>query len=241
MAIDWLKYANQSATRRLPVSEQLVNALSFLPKMGLTMEVFSGGQPATGLARVGSTRHDHGNAADVFFYRNGQRLDWSNPNDLPVFQEIVRRSRAAGVTGFGAGPGYMQPGSMHIGFGAPGVWGAGGKSANAPEWLRAAFQGAPAGSPPAPLGSMYAKAPTPAPTAAPRPALGAPVPPTAPGMAVASASAPTPPVPLGPGQVLGGLATLFMQDQQRRQERREEEEAAERARRLALFGGPIYG
>ena len=33
----------------------------------------------------------------------------------------------------------MQPGAMHIGMGAPGVWGAGGKGANAPVWLKAAY------------------------------------------------------------------------------------------------------
>ena len=33
----------------------------------------------------------------------------------------------------------MQPGSMHIGYGNEAVWGAGGKGANAPEWLRDAY------------------------------------------------------------------------------------------------------
>lgn len=145
--MDWLTYANQNATRNLPLSPDLVRAMSFLPELGVRMEVFSGGQPAAGGgARVGSVRHDHGNAADVFFYdQNGRRLDWSNPNDLPIFREIVRRARAAGVTGFGAGDGYMQQGSMHIGFGAPAVWGAGGRGTNAPDWLREAFGSAPAG------------------------------------------------------------------------------------------------
>ena len=81
----------------------------------------------------------------MFFTRNGQRLDWANPDDLPLFQDIVRQAKANGLTGFGAGPGYMQPGSMHIGFGNPAVWGAGGKGANAPDWLREAYGAAPAG------------------------------------------------------------------------------------------------
>ncbi len=112
----WLRYRNQGATRNLPLDQKLTSALSFLPDLGVEMEVFSGGQPGkgSGLARVGSVRHDHGGAADAFFYKDGRRLDWSNPEDVPVFQEIVRRARGAGVTGFGAGPGYMQPGSMHI-------------------------------------------------------------------------------------------------------------------------------
>lgn len=138
---EWIRYANQGATRSLPLNDKLTSALSFLPELGVQMEVFSGGQPAKGSggARVGSTRHDHGNAADVFFYKDGRRLDWSNPDDLPIYEEIVRRGRAAGITGFGAGEGYMRPGSMHIGFGGEAVWGAGGKGSNAPDWLRNAY------------------------------------------------------------------------------------------------------
>ena len=130
------------------LSEDLINALGFLPDMGVEMEVFSGGQPKKGTSnrRVGSVRHDDGNAADVFFYKDGRRLDWGKPEDLPIFEEIVRRSKKAGVTGFGAGPGYMRPGSMHIGFGTPAVWGAKGRGANAPDWLRNAYDGVEAGT-----------------------------------------------------------------------------------------------
>jgi len=139
---DFLRYANENATRSLPLSRELVSALSFLPEMGVEVEVFSGGQPGEGDGpRVGSTRHDHGNAADVFFYKDGRRLDWRNPDDVPILQEIVRRGKQRGLTGFGAGQGYMQPGSMHIGFGNPAVWGAGGKGENAPDWLRQAYYG----------------------------------------------------------------------------------------------------
>lgn len=147
---DWLRYTNQGATRNQPISPELASAMSFLPELGLSMEVYSGGQPGIGEggARVGSTRHDHGGAADVMFYdATGRMLDWNNPNDIATFQEIVRRAKAAGVTGIGAGDDYMGAGRVHIGFGAPGVWGAGGKGANAPEWLREAYGGAPAGTP----------------------------------------------------------------------------------------------
>lgn len=140
----WLRYANQGATRNLPLSDRMTRTLAqVLPELGIEVEVFSGGQPAkgSGRPRVGSTRHDEGNAADVFFYRNGRRLTWENPADIPILQEIVRRGKAAGLTGFGAGPGYMQPGSMHIGFGAPAVWGDEGRGANAPDWLRTAYYG----------------------------------------------------------------------------------------------------
>lgn len=151
----WVRYNNTGATRNQPLNPELYTALSFLPELGVEMEVFSGGQPEPGGGpRVGSTRHDHGNAADVFFYKDGRRLDWNNPADVPIFQEIVARGRQSGLTGFGAGDGYMQPGSMHVGFGDPAVWGAGGKSENAPEWLQqayngtAAFTGTPVMAPP---------------------------------------------------------------------------------------------
>jgi len=147
--VSYLRYANQSATRNQPLDPRLVQALGYLGPMGITAEVFSGGQDATGPNRVGSHRHDHGGAGDIRFYKDGRALSWANPNDLPTFQDIVKQGKAAGITGFGAGPGYMGEGTMHIGFGSPGVWGAGGKGANAPEWLRAAYNGAAAGSLPA--------------------------------------------------------------------------------------------
>lgn len=146
----WLRYSNGGAKRNLPLDPRLVKSLGFLEDMGVQMEVFSGGQVTKEEAkagkgrRTGSIRHDHGGAADAYFYRDGRRLDWANPADVPVFQEIVRKARGAGVTGFGAGDGYMRPGSMHIGFGAPSVWGAGGSGDNAPQWLRDAFHGVPA-------------------------------------------------------------------------------------------------
>lgn len=145
----WLRMMNEGKVRNDPLSDRLVTALgSFAPDMGLTVEVFSGGQEtadqvARGVgSRTGSTRHDHGHAADVMFYQNGRMLNWANPSDIPIFQEIVRRGRNAGLTGIGAGPGYMREGSMHIGFGAPAVWGDNGRSVNAPGWLREAYYGA---------------------------------------------------------------------------------------------------
>jgi hypothetical protein len=141
----WLQYANQGATRNKPLSSNLTGAMDFLGPMGVTMQVYSGGQDAEGPARVGSTRHDHGDAADALFFQNGRQLDWANPEDQPIFQSIVSQARNNGVTGFGAGDGYMQPGSMHVGFGDEGVWGADGAGANAAPWLRDAFNGASAG------------------------------------------------------------------------------------------------
>lgn len=161
----YINYINQGATRNRPLDDDLVKRLAYLQDMGITMEVFSGGQPGKdeGGARVGSVRHDHGGAADAFFYKDGRKLDWANKEDLPVFQEIVRQGKANGVSGFGAGPGYMQAGSMHIGGGNPGVWGAGGKGDNAPDWLKSAYNGASAK--PDPIAEVIAAAASPTPEA----------------------------------------------------------------------------
>lgn len=239
--MDWLRYANQGATRNQPISPDLANALgSFLPNMGVTMEVFSGGQPAKGSggARVGSTRHDHGNAADVFFYQNGRRLDWANPQDVPIYQDIVRQARAAGVTGFGAGPGYMQPGAMHIGYGNPGVWGAGGRGSNAPGWLTEAYNGAapaPGGgarSPATSIASLYDGS---TPSAFPGQPRGTPLRSTTKSTSAQHARDAQGAVTGDPKGIMGRIASLFMQDQQRRQQAEQEVRMAEEERRRMLL------
>ena len=210
---NWLTYQNQGAIRSQPLSPALVKAMGFLPAMGLQMQVFSGGQPAAGGPRTGSVRHDHGNAADVFFTQGGRRLDWNNPADVPVFQDIVRQAKVAGLTGFGAGPGYMQQGSMHIGYGTPAVWGADGKSANAPDWLREAYGAAPAGSAPSALAAGFLSGP---PRAAPDEYF-----------AEVSPSA---------------LAALYAAPADEGKTSQREQEAAliaDRRRKEALFGGPL--
>ena len=141
----WLTYSNQNATRDQPLSADLLNALAFLGEMGITANVYSGGQPAIGTsdARVGSTRHDNGMAGDFYLtHPELGMLTYENPAHIPILQDVVRRARAAGLTGIGMGPGYMGPHGIHLGFGAPAVWGAEGSSANAPDWLREAFYGA---------------------------------------------------------------------------------------------------
>jgi hypothetical protein len=146
-AADWLQYANQGAIRDQELSPDLVNAMSFLPELGVTMKVISGGQDASGPNRTGSKRHDHGGAADADFYlSDGTKLVPSNPQHLPILTEIIQRGRANGLSGFGEGDDYMGAGRLHVGFGSEGVWGAGGKGANAPDWLTAAFNGSQAPS-----------------------------------------------------------------------------------------------
>ena len=164
--LGWLQYSNQKATRNDPLDPSLVSAMSFLGDMGITMNVISGGQEAAGEggSRTGSTRHDHGMAADVDFYKDGRKLDWNNPDDLPVLVQIVQTAKSRGVTGIGAGDDYMGAGRFHVGFGNPGVWGAGGKGANAPEWLTAAYNGAKSGAVPNPSAPSEAAAPARDPT-----------------------------------------------------------------------------
>lgn len=175
---NYLRYANQGATRNQPLDPKLVEALGFLGPMGITAEVFSGGQPSEGPNRVGSHRHDHGGAGDFHFYQGDRKLDWANEADRPIFEDIVRKGKAAGITGMGAGPGYMSPGSMHLGYGTPAVWGAGGSGENAAPFLRSAY-GMTINSKPDPVGEVLAAGnapmlPDPT-TVATRPAVGTPL------------------------------------------------------------------
>ena len=82
-----------------------------------------------------------GGAGDFYLTHNGEMLSHTNPAHIPILQEVVRRGKAAGITGWGMGPGYMGDHGIHIGYGAPAVWGAQGRSANAPAWLREAYYG----------------------------------------------------------------------------------------------------
>ena len=83
------------ATRNDPLDPKLIGAMSFLGDMGITMDVISGGQEAAGEggARTGSVRHDHGGAGDVDFYKDGRKLDWNNPADMPILVRSFRRPR----------------------------------------------------------------------------------------------------------------------------------------------------
>lgn len=140
---NYIKYFNQNATRSQPLDEELIKRLAYLEDMGITAHVIAGGQPGIdeGGARTGSVRHDHGHSMDADFYIGDRKLDWNNPEDLPIFQKIVSQGKAAGITGIGGADDYMGAGRLHMGMGTPSRWGAGGKSANAPAWLAAAYDG----------------------------------------------------------------------------------------------------
>lgn len=132
---------NKGAIRKGNLSPKLLSTLnSVLPSLGLTFEVFSGGQPkangSNASERVGAERHDDGNAADGFFYKDGRRLDpTNNAADAALASKAISALEDAGLTGFGSGKDYMRTGSVHLGYGATGVWGKDGKGANAEPWL----------------------------------------------------------------------------------------------------------
>jgi hypothetical protein len=129
------------------------------------VRITSGGQPGSRGQRIGSNRHDGGNAADLELVARGRTLDFTRAADLDMICRFVASAAACGATGIGAGVNYMGPQRLHVGFGnGPNdtvqvVWGEGGAAADAPGWLRDAAQlgwaysaGAPVpdGAPPQP-------------------------------------------------------------------------------------------
>lgn len=145
-----LVYGNTSATRNDPVNDRLAAAIeAAAAAAGIDrVVVVSGGQEAEGEggARTGSTRHDHGGAADVELYVGDRLLDFTNPQDQALYRQFVTAARNNGVTGIGAGSDYMGNTRIHVGFGDPAVWGGGGRSANAPGWLVEAYNAGDGGN-----------------------------------------------------------------------------------------------
>ena len=139
-----LEYRNQGATRRLKVVPKLEQILlSAANATNLHVVIFSGGQDHT-TGTVGSNRHDHGYAADVWLYegKGGRRI--SMVSDTTIASQFASAAKAAGAKSIGAGAGYMDGVGMHIDI-APGAtvpvsaaryWGTGSRAAGAPSWLR---------------------------------------------------------------------------------------------------------
>lgn len=131
--------------RRLPIAELLRNQIDYAASQaGVRAEVYSGGQSAEG-PREGGHRHDDGRAADLRLYvidENGRKryLSMDDPADRAVMQTFIRNSVKAGASGIGSGPGYMGEHGIHVGGGSALSWGAGGRSANAPDWVRRAHK-----------------------------------------------------------------------------------------------------
>lgn len=126
-------------TRDLPIAPELRNLLKVAAEeAGISkVRVTSGGQCPKGTCtkRTGSTRHDAGQAADLQLLIDDRLLRFTVPADLPQIVSFVSAAASAGATGFGAGLNYMGNDTIHVGFGSRAVWGAGGQSSNAPQWL----------------------------------------------------------------------------------------------------------
>ncbi len=135
-------YRNQGATRRLKVVPALERILlSAANATNTDVVIFSGGQDHT-TGTVGSNRHDHGYAADIWIYKDGTRL--SMVRDTQLASQFAQAAKSAGAISIGAGSGYMDGVGMHVDI-APGAtvsagsakfWGQGGRAANAPTWIR---------------------------------------------------------------------------------------------------------
>jgi len=134
-----VKYTNAHATR----NKEIVSALEQIiitacKNSGLSAEIFSGGM--TPQRRTGSDRHLNGFAADVhLFTSEGKRLNVQSQE----LRDWCQQAKNAGATAIGAGVGYMGNVGVHLDISAGNTvpaaaakyWGAGGRAANAPQWL----------------------------------------------------------------------------------------------------------
>jgi hypothetical protein len=134
-----VKYTNAHATRNKEIVTQLEQIIIQACKnSGLSAEIFSGGM--TPQRRTGSDRHLNGFAADVhLFTSEGKRLNVQSQE----LRNWCQQAKNAGATAIGAGVGYMGNVGVHLDIssgntvpaGSATYWGAGGRSANAPQWL----------------------------------------------------------------------------------------------------------
>lgn len=141
-----IEYSN-NGTRNLKLASDLEAILkSVADKHGYKIKVTSGGQDPK-KKTVGSNRHNHGHAADIEIYDSkGKQLIPTNKEHQAILAPFITELVKAGITSVGAGEGYMGGTRFHVdnaikhGQGVKGVryWGAAGKSANAPAWLKQA-------------------------------------------------------------------------------------------------------
>jgi len=164
-------------TRRLPVQQSLLDIVQkAAATTGFSVEIFSGGQMSLAdwqaipenqrfkqgstyyikkngsnvAVRTGSTRHDNGNACDLYVFKNGQNLTTNVENDDPPPTDtmaFISACIAAGAKGIGAGPRYMQysgRSGIHIDI-VPrgGIWAKKGEAA--PDWLATAVSNGKSG------------------------------------------------------------------------------------------------
>ena len=130
--------ASDARIRKQPINEKLKEVLKQAAAMaGVDVVIHSGGQPSKasgGGPRTGSTRHDDGNAADLYLQKDGKIL--RDPEDRETMSRFVSAATQYGATGIGFGAptgqkdengnekySYMGPSSIHVGFGKPATWG----------------------------------------------------------------------------------------------------------------------
>ncbi len=149
--------ATANKIRNRPIAPRLKHILSFAGcEAGIDeVRVTSGGQCAIGTCsrRVGSTRHDLGNAADLDLIKNGRVLKFTVENELPFFEAFVEAAASFGATGIGGDVPYMGPTRIHVGFGSRATWGGNRGRGLAPSWLSNAARRGWNNSRPLPIGS----------------------------------------------------------------------------------------
>ena len=144
-------YSLGDATRNKPIQPKLARIIQNVSaKSGYKIVVYSGGQVSKadggvdGVNRTGSNRHDNGYAADIRVFDGSTRLSAENSSTFDRLSKFVKLLQSEGIESVGAGPGYMN-GNLHIdiaasvGQGPATTWGVGGRGANTPSWLKAAF------------------------------------------------------------------------------------------------------
>jgi hypothetical protein len=224
---NWVTLSNQGATRNLPIAEalqrNLQQAIAKVYGDGYRAQVYSGGQPEIGSGgrRVGSTRHDGGNAADLYVIDpQGNRVTGDKLAGLGRHW-LTNRLGGVGME--------MRGGGIHLDT----------HTDRAPVWtygpvspMQAALVKEFGGRAPqigqtgiSPLGQRGGAVPMMARGGSPQPVT--------PGFQMGPQGAPAP-------AAMASLAQMFQMqqaDDQARREREAEEEAVA-ARRRALFGGP---
>lgn len=118
-----------AGTRKLPLQDELTDVMDYAAQKvseqygkNIYMKVFSGGQAALGTAgpRKGTTEHDLGGAADIYFVErlpdgSERTLSMSNPDDKKLMYDAAYHFARAGGRSVGIETGYMGDEAMHLG------------------------------------------------------------------------------------------------------------------------------
>lgn len=97
-------------TRNRPVNERLKSVLNQAAHLtGVDrVTLYSGKQPGTTGGRIGTPRHDTGDAADLYLTANGKRVSSSNAEGRRIIERYAAACVALGALGLGHGPNYMN-------------------------------------------------------------------------------------------------------------------------------------